>query len=235
MCARTSVPVAPGRREPALAGASNDLEARSAESVLAYMLEAHHPRLALACSFQKEEAVLVDMLLRQQPGARVFTIDTGVLFAETYELWRQWEQRYDLEVEVHDAARPDGQAWTAKRCCGARKVAALDRALDDVDGWITGMRREQSPTRTGAAKLEWDPRRAVWKANPLADWSERDVWRYIAEHELSYHPLHDRGYASIGCAPCTLPGSGRQGRWAGSDKLECGIHVEPPAPVEERA
>ncbi len=210
------------------APAAPDLEGRAAEHVLAYMLETHHPRLAMACSFQKEEAVLVDMLMRRAPSARVFTIDTGVLFAETLEVWRRWEQHYGLTVEVHDALRPDGRAWTAERCCGERKVAALDRALGDLDGWITGMRREQSPTRAAAPKLEWDPHRAVWKANPLADWSERDLWRYIAEHEVPYHPLHDRGYASIGCAPCTLPGSGREGRWAGSDKLECGIHVEWP-------
>ncbi len=213
----------------ASAPAVPDLEARSAAHVLAYMLENHHPRLAMACSFQKEDAVLVDMLMRQQPGARVFTIDTGALFAETHEVWRQWEQRYALKVEVYEAVRPDGQAWTAERCCGERKVSALDRALGGLQGWVTGMRREQSPTRASAPKLEWDPRRAVWKANPLADWSERDVWRYINEHDIPYHPLHDRGYASIGCAPCTLPGSGREGRWAGSDKLECGIHVESPA------
>jgi len=234
MSTRTSVPAAPERREPALPGSADELEAWSAEGVLAYVLKAHHPRLAMACSFQKEEAVLLDMLMRQQPGARVFTIDTGVLFAETHELWRQWEQRYGLKVEVYDARRPDGPAWTAERCCGERKVAALDRALGDLDGWITGMRREQAITRAAAAKLEWDARRVVWKANPLADWSERDVWRYIAEHELPYHPLHDRGYASIGCAPCTLPGSGREGRWAGSDKLECGLHVEQPATLLRR-
>ena len=86
------------------------------------------------------------------------------------------------------------------------------------------MRREQSATRAHAAKLGWDAAHGVWKANPLADWSDKQVWRYIAEHELPYNPLHDRGYESIGCAPCTLPGSGRAGRWAGSEKTECGIH-----------
>ncbi len=110
-------------------------------------------------------------------------------------------------------------------CCTAAKVDALGRALSDVDAWITGIRREQASTRTGAAKLERDEQRGIWKVNPLADWSEKDVWRYIAKHDLPYHPLHDQGYASIGCAPCTSPGEGREGRWAGQDKTECGIHT----------
>ena len=112
----------------------------------------------------------------------------------------------------------------ASRCCGEAKVEALERALDDIDAWVTGIRREQAPTRAGASKLERDDRRGIWKVNPLADWSEKDLWRYIFEHELPYHPLHDQGYASIGCEPCTRPGSGREGRWAGQDKTECGIH-----------
>jgi phosphoadenosine phosphosulfate reductase len=205
---------------------TTDFELRTAEEVLAHMVENHHPRLAMACSFQKEESVLIDMLMRIEPKARVFTIDTGVLFPETYTVWRQIEQRYGLAVEVHDASSPDGVAWTAQRCCGVQKVDALNRALDGVDGWITGLRREQSPTRANAAKLEWDENRSVWKANPLADWTDRDVWNYIAKHDVPYHPLHDQGYASIGCAPCTQPGSGREGRWAGSDKMECGLHVD---------
>jgi phosphoadenosine phosphosulfate reductase len=205
---------------------TTDFEVRTAEEVLAHMVEQHHPRLAMACSFQKEESVLIDMLMRIEPKARVFTIDTGVLFPETYTVWRQVEQRYGLAVEVHDATSPDGVAWTAQRCCGVQKVDALNRALDGLDGWITGLRREQSPTRAAAGKLEWDPNRSIWKANPLADWTDRDVWNYIVKHDLPYHPLHDQGYASIGCAPCTQPGSGREGRWAGSDKMECGLHVD---------
>ncbi len=205
---------------------TTDFELRSAEELLAHMIEQHHPRLAMACSFQKEETVLIDMLMRIEPKARVFTIDTGVLFEETYTVWREIEQRYGLYVEVHDAVSPDGQPWTAERCCGVQKVAALNHALDGLDGWITGLRREQAPTRAAAAKLEWDATRSIWKANPLADWTDRDVWSYIFEHGLPYHPLHDRGYASIGCAPCTQPGSGREGRWAGSEKVECGLHVD---------
>ena len=205
---------------------ATDFELRSAEDLLAYMVEQHHPRLMMACSFQKEESVLIDMLMRIEPKARVFTIDTGVLFPETYTIWREIEQRYGLAVEVHDAASPDGQPWTAQRCCGVQKVDALHRAVDGLGGWITGLRREQAPTRAAAPKLEWDTTRSLWKANPLADWTDADVWNYIFKHDLPYHPLHDRGYSSIGCAPCTQPGSGRDGRWAGSDKIECGLHVD---------
>jgi phosphoadenosine phosphosulfate reductase len=207
------------------ATAAPDLEHASAEEVLAHMLEHHHPRLALACSFQKEEAVLIDMLMALEPSARVFTIDTGVLFPETYEAWRVLERRYGVRVEVVDALREDGEPWTAASCCSERKVGALELALDGLDGWISGVRREQSPSRAQAPKLAFDERRGLWKANPLADWDAKAVWAYIASHDVPYNPLHDRGYESIGCAPCTLPGSGREGRWAGSDKTECGIHV----------
>lgn len=207
-------------------GLTTDAEGLRAEQVLSEVLERFGSRAALACSFQKEESVLLDMLMRLDPSARVFTIDTGVLFPETYATWREFEQRFGVKVEVFDALDPAGEPWTADRCCGERKVAALDRALEGLDAWITGMRREQAPTRTDVTKLGFDEGRGVWKANPLADWTERDVWRYINEHDVPYNPLHDRGYASIGCAPCTQPGSGREGRWAGSEKTECGLHLE---------
>jgi phosphoadenosine phosphosulfate reductase len=200
-----------------------ELEQASAQEVLAYAVERFHPRLTMACSFQKEESVLVHMLTAIEPAARVFTIDTGVLFPETLSTWRAFEERFGLRVEVLDARSPD-EPWTAERCCGAAKVDALERALDGVDGWITGIRRDQASTRAATQKLERDERRGIWKVNPLADWSEKDLWRYIYAHQLPYHPLHDTGYASIGCAPCTLPGDGREGRWAGQDKTECGIH-----------
>ena len=106
-----------------------------------------------------------------------------------------------------------------------RKVEPLERALSGVDAWITGLRREQSPLRAGTPKLGWDIKHEKWKAAPLADWTDKDVWRYIAEHDLPYNPLHDQGYESIGCTPCTQIGAGRDGRWAGSDKSECGLHV----------
>jgi phosphoadenosine phosphosulfate reductase len=198
---------------------------RTAQDVLAEAVERFHPRLALACSFQKEESVLVHMLTEIEPRARVFTIDTGVLFPETLQTWRGFEERFGTKVEIFDAHSPDGVPWTAERCCGERKVAALEQALSGLDAWVTGLRREQSPTRANAQKLERDEKHGLWKVNPLADWTDKDVWRYVFEHDLPYNPLHDRGYDSIGCAPCTLPGSGREGRWAGTDKLECGIHT----------
>jgi phosphoadenosine phosphosulfate reductase len=201
-----------------------DLEQSTAPEVLAYAVEQYAPRLTMACSFQKEESVLFHMLSEITPEFRAFTIDTGVLFPETLATWKQFEERFGIQLEVLDARSPDAP-WTVERCCGETKVAALELGLSDVDAWVTGLRREQGPTRAGTAKLERDERRGIWKVSPLADWSEKDLWRYIVEHDLPYHPLHDQGYASIGCAPCTQPGAGREGRWSGQDKTECGIHV----------
>jgi phosphoadenosine phosphosulfate reductase len=205
-----------------------DLGDATAQEVLAYGVEHFHPRLTLACSFQKEESVLFHML-SETAGDRgplnAFTIDTGVLFPETLATWKQFEDRFpQVQIRVMDARSPD-EPWTVQNCCSAAKVAGLEAALSDVDAWITGIRREQAPTRAAAPKLERDERRGIWKLNPLADWSEKDLWTYIFKHDLPYHPLHDQGYASIGCAPCTQPGEGREGRWAGSEKTECGIHV----------
>ena len=132
----------------------------------------------MACSFQKEETVLIDMLMAIESGVRVFTIDTGALFPETYEIWREVEQRYGLKIEVEDAVGP----WSADNCCGQAKVAGLERGLEGAEAWITGVRREQSPTRADAEFVERDEKRGMWKYNPLADWTERDVWRYIREH-----------------------------------------------------
>jgi phosphoadenosine phosphosulfate reductase len=202
-----------------------DLEHADAETVLAYAVAQHHPRLTLACSFQKEESVLFHLLSEIDPAFHAFVIDTGVLFAETLATWKRFEERFpEARIEVVDASSP-GAPWTQSHCCGAAKVAGLEQALTGVDAWITGIRREQAPTRARAPKLEWDATRALWKFNPLADWTEKDVWAHIFRHDLPYHPLHDQGYDSIGCAPCTLPGDGREGRWAGEDKTECGIHL----------
>jgi phosphoadenosine phosphosulfate reductase len=202
-----------------------DLETATAQEVIAYAVERFHPRLTMACSFQKEESVLVHMFTEACPDARVFTIDTGVLFPETLTTWKAFEDRFGIGIEVFDASSP-GEPWSIQRCCGEAKVHALERALDGAEAWITGIRREQAPTRAAAPKVDYDEQRGIWKVNPLADWSEKDLWRYIHKNDLPYHPLHDRGYASIGCAPCTRPGNGREGRWAGLDKTECGLHVD---------
>jgi phosphoadenosine phosphosulfate reductase len=198
---------------------------RSAQETLELAVERHHPRLVMACSFQKEESVLIDLLMQIEPQARVFTIDTGVLFAETYATWRALEERYGLAIEVVDATPANGTPWSASSCCGDRKVRALEQALAGNDAWVTGIRREQSPTRADAQSVEWDERRGVWKFNPLVDWTAEDVWDYLRERELPYNPLHDSGYSSIGCVPCTVPGNGREGRWAGQNKTECGLHA----------
>ena len=200
------------------------LEGATAEQVLAYAVEHYHPRLTLACSFQKEESVLFHMLSELEPSAHAFTIDTGVLFGETLATWKRFEDRFPLQIDVIDAHSP-GAPWTLENCCSAAKVAGLETALSEVDAWITGIRRDQASTRAETAKFEHDERRGIVKLNPLADWTEKDVWTYIFKHDLPYNPLHDQGYDSIGCASCTLPGNGRDGRWAGLDKTECGIHL----------
>ena len=217
----------------AIAGA-RDVESLDAAGVLGLMVEHFHPDLALACSFQKEEAVLLDMLLALEPAARVFALDTHVLFPETYDVWRAIEKHYGIAVEVYEGpslgrqAATHGEALWASNpslCCAIRKVQPLDKALAGLRGWITGVRRDQSPTRAATPKLGWDERHELWKASPLADWSDDDVWAYVHDRALPYNALHDRGYASIGCTHCTLPGSGREGRWSGSGKTECGLHV----------
>ena len=129
--------------------------ATQAEAVVERALAEHHPRISLACSFQKEESVLVHMLLQQVPDPRAFTIDTGVLFPETYATWRRFEERFGLNVDVYDATGP-GAPWTAENCCGARKVDALNEALGGLDAWITGLRREQAPTRAAATGSAFD-------------------------------------------------------------------------------
>ena len=188
----------------------------------------HGQRAVLLCSFQKEESVLLDELLRLDQGTgravRIVTIDTGVLFEETMRTWRAFEERFGVNIEVLDASSP-GKPWSGpENCCSVAKVAALERALANSEGWITGIRREQGPTRANTELIERDEARGVWKYNPLAHWTSKDLWRRIHERDLPYNPLHDQGYESIGCAPCTQPGSGREGRWAGTEKTECGLH-----------
>jgi phosphoadenosine phosphosulfate reductase len=194
---------------------------------------ARHGRQAvLLCSFQKEESVLVDELLRLDQGTgkavRIVTIDTGVLFPETLQTWRAFEERFGVKIEVQDASNPENPWSGPEHCCSAAKVAALESALTGAEGWITGIRREQGPTRANTELIERDHKRELWKYNPLAHWTDKDLWRRIHERELPYNPLHDQGYESIGCAPCTQPGAGREGRWAGTSKTECGLHVEGP-------
>jgi phosphoadenosine phosphosulfate reductase len=211
-----------------------DVESLSADRVIRAMLEALHSEVALACSFQKEESVLLDMLLEQDPKARVFALDTHVLFPETYGVWREVERRYGICIDVYEGPSLGRQAATHGErlwernpdlCCSIRKIGPLGAALAGLDGWITGVRRDQSPSRADTPKLGWDERHELWKASPLADWTDDAVWAYIRERELPVNPLHERGYASIGCTHCTTQGTGREGRWVGTGKTECGLHA----------
>lgn len=218
-----------------------DLDTGKAEDILRYAVdqfssERRGDRLIQAISFQKEASVILDMLMKINPNQRFFTIDNGNLFPETIEVWKDIEAKYDTKIEVfhslelapasiREQATPEN-AWAGAPddCCGPYKVAALQAALLDTDAWITGLRREQSHTRAETRKVQWDAKNGLWKVCPLADWTERDVWNYIFENDVPYNKLHDQGYSSIGCTNCTQPGEGREGRWAGSDKTECGLH-----------
>ena len=204
-----------------------EIEAMGAEDVLRYALEQFPGKVALASSFQKEESVLLDLLFGIEPKARVFAIDTHYLFPETYDLWREVERRYDTKVEVFEGPPVEEGLWETKPdlYLAIAKVEPLNRALRALDCWVTGIRRDQSPTRANAPKLGWDATHELWKANPLADWSDEQVWSTIRERGLPYNALHDRGYESIGDTHSTIPGAGREGRWAGTDKTECGLHV----------
>ena len=213
---------------------SVDVEQLDAAAVIDLALERLHPRIALACSFQKEESVILDLILKRQPDARVFALDTHVLFPETYALWREIEQRYGIRGEVFEGPSLGRQAaihgdklWETKPdlCCSIRKLSPLANALSGLDGWITGVRRDQAPTRADAPKIGWDDHNELWKVSPLADWTDADVWAYVDAHDLPVNPLHRQGYASIGCTHCTRPGDGRDGRWSGNDKTECGLHA----------
>lgn len=215
-----------------------EVERWTAEQVLRWGLMRFHPQIAVASSFGGEAVVLIDLAARVRPDFRVFTLDTDFLFPETYALIEQIEQRYRIRVErCRSALTPDEQAriygealWSREpdRCCELRKVQPLVKKLAELEAWVTGIRREQAPTRANARKLEWDARFAVVKLNPLADWSWAQVWEYIRAHGLLYNPLHDRNYPSIGCTHCTRrikPGEDlRAGRWAGFSKTECGLH-----------
>ncbi len=202
--------------------------ARSLSETLREAIERHGDKVVLLCSFQKEESVLIDELLRVGDGqtpVRIATIDTGVLFPETLQTWKAFEERFGIAIEVHDASNPSVPWSGPEHCCSVAKVAALEQALQGAEGWITGIRREQGPTRADTELIEVDAKRELRKYNPLALWSDKDLWARIFERDLPYNPLHDQGYSSIGCGPCTQPGEGREGRWVGTEKTECGLHV----------
>ena len=205
----------------------SDVESLSADDVLRFCVEQFPGKVALACSFQKEETVLLDLLFGIEPKARVFAVDTHHLFPETYEYWKQVEQRYGTTIEVFEGPPVEEGLWDTNPdlYLARAKVEPLNRALLDLDCWITGIRRDQSPTRADAPKLGWDSQHELWKASPLAAWSDDDCWAYIRERGLPYNSLHDQGYDSIGDTHSTAPGKGREGRWAGTERTECGLHT----------
>jgi phosphoadenosine phosphosulfate reductase len=201
--------------------------------------------VVLSSSFGAEDMALADMLMRVDSQARIVTLDTGRLPQETYNVMDATRERYGAAIEVFFPQADAVQAMVAehgvnlfyhsvdfrKMCCGVRKMEPLKRALAGLDAWITGLRREQSVTRTAVHKIEWDESNQLIKINPLADWTEADVWKYIRDNNVPYNALHDRGYPSIGCAPCTRaiqPGEDqRAGRWwwEHPETKECGLHV----------
>jgi phosphoadenosine phosphosulfate reductase len=216
---------------------ASELEGRSAREAIEWMFDTFGERHYIACSFQMTSSVTTHMAAQVNPAARFFYLDTDVLFPETYETRDRLAERLGVEFErygslslAEQAERYGEELWRhdPDACCELRKVEPLRRALASVDCWLAGVRREDSASRAKTPKLAWDRRFGLWKLNPLADWTERDVWNYIRDHELPYNPLHDRGYPSIGCTHCTQPvgpdGAPRDGRWAGLAKTECGIN-----------
>ena len=209
-----------------------------AQDLIRLAFERFHGDVAIASSFGAEDVVLIDLAAKSGHRFRVFTLDTDFLFPETYALIDEIESRYGFEVErcrarltPEEQAREHGDAlWSREpdRCCAIRKVEPLQEMLATLDAWITGIRRDQAPTRANARKLEWDEKFGLWKFNPIADWSAERVWTYIRANGVAYNPLHDRSYPSIGCTYCTRPVAAgedpRAGRWSGFAKTECGLH-----------
>jgi phosphoadenosine phosphosulfate reductase len=231
-------------RAPMIAGERVDpeeiraeLEALAAEDAVAWAIERFHPELRIAVSFQKTSSVIVDIVHRVAPDAKFFYVDTGLLFPETYETRDALADRYGIEFErfsdpslAEQEERDDANLLRPdeRGCCADRKVELMRAALGEVSCWLSGIRRVDSETRANAPRFGWDERFGLWKLNPLADWDDKRVWNYIKDHHVPYNPLHDQGYPSIGCMPCTTAapvGAGaRAGRWAGTDRTECGIH-----------
>jgi phosphoadenylyl-sulfate reductase (thioredoxin) len=216
-----------------------EIKLRATTEVLRLAADRFAPRLVMATGFGAEGCVLIDLVGRHRLPVDVFTLDTGLFFPETYELWRRLESRYGIgiravrpELSLADQAVRHGEAlWEREpdRCCRIRKVEPLRQALSGAAAWITAVRRDQSPARADAAWFEADEQFGLVKVNPLLEWTAGDVWDHLRRHDVPFNPLHERGYPSIGCIPCTTPvGAGedpRAGRWRGRVKTECGIHA----------
>lgn len=221
--------------------ASDAFESQQPQDVLKDAIKRFAPKIVVACSFGAEDVVLVDLVHRIDPSIPLFYLDTDFLFPETYATRDRIIQQYALKpaqvIQVQSLLTPDQQAaqhgpalWSTEpdRCCQLRKVEPLTRVLKGYDAWITGIRRDQSPTRANAGLIEWDSKFQLVKVNPLARWTWADVWTYIKVYEVPYNPLHDQNYPSIGCTHCTAPVAPgedpRAGRWKTFTKTECGLH-----------
>jgi phosphoadenosine phosphosulfate reductase len=217
----------------------NLVESWSPEQALRWAFAAFGGHVAIASAFGAEGMVLIDIAARLNPQVRVFTLDTEFLFPQTYALMDRIEQRYGIAIErVKPALSPEAQElehgpglWTRDpdACCSLRKIEPLRRKLAGLRAWMTSIRRDQTSFRASARKVEWDAKFHLVKINPLADWTSKQVWRYIVDHNVPYNPLHDQGFPSIGCTHCTRairPGENeRAGRWSGFVKIECGLHT----------
>jgi len=217
---------------------------KSSPEVLAWFLKEYNGKIALASSMGAEDQVLTDMIVKIDPSTKIFTLDTGRLFPETYELIEKTSLRYKINVRVYFPNSEQVEQMVSekginlffhsienrKECCHIRKIEPLKRAFKGLDVWICGLRREQSTTRTNNQLVEWDEANGLIKLNPLIDWSEQQVWDYIKQNSVPYNVLHDKGFPSIGCQPCTraiFPGEDvRAGRWwwENPETKECGLH-----------
>ncbi len=222
---------------------ADDLEGKSAQEVLEWAI-GEYPKIALASSFGAEDVVLVDILVKIKPDATIFTLDTGRLNEETYDVMERIRKKYNISIKsyfpdtdaVEKLERENGfysfrDSIDARReCCNIRKVQLLKRAMSGLDAWITGLRREQAVTRTELKKIEYDEANNIIKLNPIADWTQEEVWKYIKENDIPYNTLHDKGFLSIGCSPCTRAikegEDVRAGRWwwENPEQKECGLH-----------
>lgn len=221
---------------------NHQLGQKDIDEVLKWCFEEFGNKIVLGTAFGLSGVILIHKIAMLKLPIKVFTLDTGLLFKETYELWNKLESEYGVEIEtVTPILTLEGQAqlyesklWEKDpdQCCYLRKVLPLKKYLMNKNGWITGLRRSQTATRKNISIVEWDTENRVIKINPLAHWSIEKVWDYIQKHSLPYNPLHDEGYPSIGCFPCTSKATSvedeRSGRWANLDKTECGIHFVSP-------
>jgi len=211
-----------------LAQVSERLETEGASKAMSWAVAQFPQGLVLTASFQ--DSVLIDVAVQVDPAIRVVFLDTGFHFPETLAYVEAVRSRYRLRLDIVGPG-PDAAPWPcgSEQCCRYRKMLPLQRILDDAGAWVTGIRRAEAPGRTEARMVAFDHDRGVVKVNPLAGWTDADVEQYQVDHDLLVHPLVAKGYRSIGCAPTTVPvlpgDDARSGRWRGSAKTECGLHV----------